>query len=183
MTVSRVRRSEHAGPPFEAGGAALAGRVAGIVSIWASVLQPETAVATASSWAHFSHDADIGVVGIGSTKAEAFRQAALALTAVITDPSNVRPVQPVPVFCQAQSDEMLLVEWLNALVYEMAVRTMLFGDFAVEIEAGDLRGTAYGEPVDLGRHEPAVEIKGATLTALQVAEGPDGWRVQCVVDV
>jgi tRNA nucleotidyltransferase (CCA-adding enzyme) len=56
------------------------------------------AAATASSWAHFSHDADIGVVGIGSTKAEAFRQAALALTAVITDPSNVRPVQPVPVF-------------------------------------------------------------------------------------
>jgi SHS2 domain-containing protein len=89
--------------------------------------------ATVSSWAHFSHDADIGVVGTGSTKAEAFRQAALALTAVITDPSNVRPVQPVPVFCQAQSDEMLLVEWLSALVYEMAVRTMLFGDFAVEI--------------------------------------------------
>jgi tRNA nucleotidyltransferase (CCA-adding enzyme) len=141
------------------------------------------AAATASSWAHFSHDADIGVVGIGSTKAEAFRQAALALTAVITDPSNVRPVQPVPVFCQSQSDEMLLVEWLNALVYEMAVRTMLFGDFAVEIEGGELRATAYGEPVDVDRHEPAVEIKGATLTALEVAESPDGWRVQCVVDV
>jgi tRNA nucleotidyltransferase (CCA-adding enzyme) len=89
----------------------------------------------------------------------------------------------VPVFCQAQSDEMLLVEWLNALVYEMAVRTMLFGDFAVEIEAGELRATAYGEPVDLGRHEPAVEIKGATLTALKVVEIPDGWRAQCVVDV
>jgi tRNA nucleotidyltransferase (CCA-adding enzyme) len=138
---------------------------------------------TGSSWAHFSHDADIGVVGIGPTKAEAFRQAAFALTAVVTDPSSVKLVQPVPVFCQAQSDEMLLVEWLNTLVYEMAVRTMLFGDFTVEIEGGDLRATAYGEPVDLGRHEPAVEIKGATLTALQVAESPDGWRVQCVVDV
>ena len=136
-----------------------------------------------SSWAHFSHDADIGVVGVGPTKAEAFRQAALALTAVVTDPSGVKLLQPVPVFCQAQSDEMLLVEWLNALVYEMAVRAMLFGDFAVEIDGGELRGTAYGEPVDLDRHEPAVEIKGATLTALQVAEGPDGWRVQCVVDV
>lgn len=78
---------------------------------------------------------------------------------------------------------MLLVEWLNALVYEMTVRTMLFGDFAVEIEGGELRATAYGEPVDIERHEPAVEIKGATLTALQVAQGPDGWRAQCVVDV
>jgi tRNA nucleotidyltransferase (CCA-adding enzyme) len=138
---------------------------------------------TRSSWAHFSHDADIGVVGIGPTKAEAFRQAALALTAVITDPSRVRPAEPVPVFCQAQSDDLLLVEWLNALVYEMAVRTMLFGDFAVEIEGGELRATAYGEPVDLDRHEPAVEIKGATLTALKVAESQEGWRAQCVVDV
>jgi SHS2 domain-containing protein len=149
----------------------------------AGVDMGEEAATTSSSWAHFSHDADIGVVGIGPTKAEAFRQAALALTAVITDPSSVRPEQPVPVFCRAASDDLLLVEWLNALVYEMAVRTMLFGDFAVEIEGEELRATAYGEPVDLVRHEPAVEIKGATLTALQVAESPDGWRVQCVVDV
>jgi tRNA nucleotidyltransferase (CCA-adding enzyme) len=141
------------------------------------------ATTTASSWAHFSHDADIGVVGIGPTRAEAFRQAALALTAVITDPATVKPVQPVPVSCQAPSDELLLVEWLNAIVYEMAVRTMLFGDFAVEIEGGTLRATAYGEPVDVVRHQPAVEIKGATLTALHVAESPGGWRVQCVVDV
>ena len=136
-----------------------------------------------SSWAHFAHDADIGVVGIGPTKAEAFRQAALALTAVVTDPSRVKPLQPVPVFCQAESDELLLVEWLNALVYEMAVRAMLFGDFTVEIDRGTLRATAFGELVDIDRHEPAVEIKGATLTALQVSEGPNGWRAQCVVDV
>ena len=141
-----------------------------------------TAGSTAS-WAHFSHDADIGVVGMGPSKAEAFRQAALALTAVITDPGKVEPLQPVPVLCEAPSDELLLVEWLNALVYEIAVRKMLFADFVVEIEAGQLRATAYGEPVDLDRHEPAVEIKGATLTALQVVEGPDGWRAQCVVDV
>jgi tRNA nucleotidyltransferase (CCA-adding enzyme) len=138
---------------------------------------------TASSWAHFSHDADIGVVGIGPTKAEAFRQAAFALTAVITDPANVKPEQPVPVFCQAGSDELLLVEWLNALVFEMAVRTMLFGEFTVDIDGGELRATAYGEPVDTVRHEPAVEVKGATLTALEVRESPEGWRVQCVVDV
>jgi tRNA nucleotidyltransferase (CCA-adding enzyme) len=138
---------------------------------------------SAPSWAHFAHDADIGVVGVGPTKAEAFRQAAVALTAVVTDPIRVEPLQPVPVFCQAQSDELLLVEWLNALVYEMAVRAMLFADFTVDIDGGTLRATAYGEPVDIDRHEPAVEVKGATLTALQVTEGPDGWRAQCVVDV
>lgn len=136
-----------------------------------------------SSWSHLSHDADIGVVGIGPTKAEAFRQAALALTAVVTDPNKVASVHAVPVMCEAPTDELLLVEWLNALIYEMAVRAMLFGDFAVEIDGGALRATAYGEAVDIERHEPAVEIKGATLTALQVMQAPDGWRAQCVVDV
>ncbi len=137
----------------------------------------------AASWRHFSHEADIGVIGAGPTKAEAFRQAALALTAVVTDPGAIRPVEPVPVFCQAQDDELLLVDWLNALIYEMAVRGMLFGDFSVEIAGGELRAVAYGEPVDIERHEPAVEIKGATFTALEVVQTPDGWRAQCVVDV
>lgn len=138
---------------------------------------------SATSWAHFPHDADIGVMGIGPTKAEAFRQAAIALTAVVTDPVKVSPVHSVPVVCEAPSDELLLVEWLNALIYEMAVRAMVFGEFSVEIDEGRLRATAYGEVVDVERHEPAVEIKGATLTALQVVQGPDGWRAQCVVDV
>lgn len=89
----------------------------------------------------------------------------------------------MPVACQAPNDELLLVEWLNALIYEMAVRAMVFGDFSIEIDGGALRATAYGEAVDVDRHEPAVEIKGATLTALQVIQGPDGWRAQCVVDV
>ena len=139
--------------------------------------------ASKESWAHFGHDADIGVRGSGPTKAEAFRQAAFALTAVVTDPAGVRTIDAVPVFCQAPSDEFLLVEWLNALIYEMAVRAMVFGDFSIDIDEGSLRATAFGEAVDIARHEPAVEIKGATLTALKVSHDADGWHAQCVVDV
>lgn len=139
--------------------------------------------AAASSWSHFEHDADIGVVGVGPTKAEAFRQAALALTGIVTDPATVAAIECVPVFCQAPNDELLLVAWLNAVVYEMAVRGMLFADFTVAIDDGTVTATARGERVDVERHQPAVEIKGATLTGLRVAQGPDGWRAQCVVDV
>jgi len=134
-------------------------------------------------WEHFPHDADIGLAGLGPTKAEAFRQAALALTAVVTNPADVRRVTPVAIACRAPDAELLLVEWLNALVYEMSVRSMLFGDFSVEIAGSELRATAVGEPVDAQRHEPAVEVKGATLTALSVAPVDGGWRAQCVVDV
>jgi tRNA nucleotidyltransferase (CCA-adding enzyme) len=135
-------------------------------------------------WEHFYHAADIGLRGFGKTRAEAFEQAALAMTAVVTTVENVRPTRRVEVTATAQDDELLLVEWLNTLVYEMAVGGMLFSRFEVELDDNLLHGKAWGEPVDVERHQPAVEIKGATLTGLAVIRDDEGvWRAQCVVDV
>ncbi|MGE5246119.1 MAG: archease [Betaproteobacteria bacterium] len=143
-----------------------------------------TSSVVSNTWEHFAHGADIGVRGVGPSRAAAFEQAALALTAVITDAKSVRPETPVAIACDAPDDGLLLVDWLNALVYEMATRHMLFSAFVVSIEGSRLEATAWGEPVDRVRHEPAVEIKGATYTALRVERGADGaWLAQCVVDV
>jgi SHS2 domain-containing protein len=146
---------------------------------------------TEAGWEHFEHQADIGVRGRGPTREAAFAMAARALTAVITDPASVgesdRADAHVRIECDAPDAELLLVDWLNALVYEMAVRHLLFARFAVRIEDGPslgLQGEAWGEPVDIARHRPAVEVKGATYTALRVAQEADGaWVAQCVVDV
>jgi tRNA nucleotidyltransferase (CCA-adding enzyme) len=134
-------------------------------------------------WEHFPHEADMGVRGYGETKAQAFEQAALAMTAVVTDPACVDHVSAVSIECEALDDDLLLAEWLNNLIYQMATRKMLFSRFAVQIEDTRLRGEAWGEPVDVARHHPAVEIKGATYTALRVAQEPQGWIAQTVVDV
>lgn len=137
-----------------------------------------------SRWEHFEHGADIGVRGIGPSRASAFEQAALAMTGVITDPALVHATQPVAIACEAPSDDILFVDWLNALVYEMATRRMLFARFDVSIDGGRLQATAWGERVDPRRHEPAVEVKGATHTALGVACDARGtWTAQCIVDV
>jgi len=135
-------------------------------------------------WEHFHHGADIGVRGIASTEGGAFEQTATALTAVLTEPAGVRAAQAVEIHCDAPDHELLLVDWLNALVYEMATRHMVFGRFTVDLRDGALRGTAWGEPLDVARHQPAVEVKGATYTALEVGRRKDGlWQAQCVVDV
>lgn len=133
---------------------------------------------------HFAHDADIGVRGCGPTKAAAFEEAACALTAVITEPERVRPLHAVPIACAAPDDAILLVDWLNALVLAMAEEGLLFGRFEVRIAGQELAATVWGDPVDRERHAPAVEVKGATMTALRVAREPDGtWVAQRVVDV
>jgi SHS2 domain-containing protein len=60
---------------------------------------------------------------------------------------------------------------------------MLFGKFDVTIDGDSLHATAYGEAVSPGRHEPAVEVKGATYTALSVRREGDDWIAECVIDV
>jgi len=138
----------------------------------------------ASDWEHFPHGADIGVRGFGETPARAFEQAALAMTAVVTDPALVAPRESVTVEAMAPTLDILLVDFLNALVFEMAERGMLFSAFAATIDGARLTATAQGESVSRTRHAPGVEIKGATFTELAVVEdAPGRWRAQCVVDV
>ena len=84
----------------------------------------------------------------------------------------------------ADDVEDLLFDWLNALVFEVATRNMLFSHFDIEIDRGRLTATAWGEPVSVERHRPAVEVKGATYTGLRVFEADSGgWIAECVIAV
>jgi len=135
-------------------------------------------------WEHFAHGADVGVRGFGESVEQAFEQAAMALSAVVADISTIRSRETIEVECDAPDLELLLVSWLNRIIYEMAVRSMLFGSFHVSISGCSLSAHLAGETVDAERHQIAVEAKGATVTALRVARDPDGeWIAQCVVDV
>ncbi len=143
-------------------------------------------------WEHYSHPADVGIRGFGPTKEQAFAQAGLALTAVITDLKTVEPKKPVKITCREQDDELLFVNWLNALIYEMATRRMLFSKFEVGIKDKsacrladkELRAKAWGEKIDLKKHNPVVEVKAATYADLKVLQSKDGsWLAQCIVDV
>jgi SHS2 domain-containing protein len=151
-----------------------------------SVMAPNTPADPAASrakWEHFPHQADVGVRGFGTNPAEAFEQAALALTAVVTT-VEIKSKAAIGVTCEARDLELLFVDLLNSIIYEMAVRHMLFGRFAVMIDGIRLRATLWGEPVDVAKHAPACEPKGATYTALRVAQDADGlWSAGCVVDV
>jgi SHS2 domain-containing protein len=132
----------------------------------------------------FPHGADIGVRGTGTTRAAAFAQAAAALAAAIVEPEIVSPTEVVSITCAAPDDRLLLYDWLNAVIYEMAVRRMVFGRFEVSLQGQRLEGRAWGEAIDPARHEPAVEPKGATMTGLKVEQARDGtWIAECIVDV
>jgi protein archease len=138
----------------------------------------------AGHWEHYSHPADMGIRGFGPTREEAFVQAALAMTSIVVDLQKVQARKAVEIVCEDDDDEMLFWYWLSAVLFEMGLRSMVFGRFEIQAFKGGLRATVWGEPVDVGRHEPVVEVKAATFADLKVAcDGAGMWMAQCVVDV
>ena len=134
-------------------------------------------------WNHFEHDADIGLRASSPTREGLFEAIGEALTAVITDPARVRAERTIRIRCEAPDNDLLLVDWLNALIFEMATRQMIFGSWQVDLRGMKLDARVAGENLDRERHRPVVEVKGATYTALSVECEDGNWCGQCVVDV
>ncbi len=135
-------------------------------------------------WEHFPHGADMGVRGFGATKAEAFAQAALAMTAVIADPATVEAREAVAVECEAPDDELLLAEWLNSVVYEMATRRMLFSRF--EVQFAGFTGSPGRPGASRSTRRDIIRrwrSRARPIPTLRVAPESDGWVAQTVVDV
>lgn len=135
-------------------------------------------------WEHFEHKGDVGIRGYGRTPAEAFEMAAIAMTAVITDPTRVAPTQAIEISCEACDLEILFLDFLNTVISEMDINKMLFSRFEVTIGGTSLKARCWGEKINFKKHEPAVEVKAATLCELKVNQLPDSsWMAQCVLDV
>ena len=134
-------------------------------------------------WEHFAHQADIGIRAIAESLNSAFEEAALALTAIVTEPNNVAKIESVKIECSAENNELLLVNWLNSVIYEVAVRKMLFSRFEVRIENLKVSATIWGEKINQQKHTPAVEPKAVTYNQLSVKNENGKWTVQCVIDV
>jgi len=132
----------------------------------------------------FEHGADIGVRGYGATIEEAFANAAKAMfSLMIVDFDQLRPEKAVDIACEGMDYESLLVAFLNELLAQADINRMLFCDFEISIADLSIKGKAKGEKIDMSRHEPGVEVKGATFTMAKVEKKDSQWMAQCVVDV
>ena len=131
----------------------------------------------------FEHEADIGIRGFGDTPEQAFAHAAEAMFSVMVDISTVAQLDQRTVRVSAGDQEQLLIEWLNSLLTISDLERLVFSRFEVHIEGAELRGDAWGEPFDRSKHEPKVEVKGATYHMLSLRPFEGGYVAECVVDV
>lgn len=131
---------------------------------------------------YFEHDADMGIIGRGTTVEEAFVSAARAMFAIQTDLDSLQSREGIELDFEEDDMELALVRWLNALLAASRDRLMVFCEFGLAREGNHWLGWARGERWRDGLVR-GTEVKGATLTMLSVAQGAAGWEARCVVDV
>lgn len=132
------------------------------------------------------HEADVGVRGWGSTVEEAFEHGAKGMFSVMVNVDAVDPDEEITVTAEADDLESLFVEWLNELVAQKDIVEMVFSKFSVDIQKNEtilLTGKAYGEPLDLEKHEIRTEVKAATYFGLKSGKKDEKHFFQCVLDI
>ena len=60
---------------------------------------------------------------------------------------------------------------------------LVFGKFTVNLTDNGLTATAWGEPLDDGRHLRSREVKAITYHELLVEERAEGWLAEVIVDI
>jgi SHS2 domain-containing protein len=132
----------------------------------------------------FDHTADVGMIARGATLGEAFANAAKGMFALMVDLERVAERDERRVEVTGDDAEGLLVNWLAELLYISEVDGLVFRRFDIE-DASETRlaARAFGEALDLERHNPQLMIKAVTRHMLEVAHEDAGWRVRVVLDI
>ena len=131
---------------------------------------------------YFDHDADIGIIGRGSSLEAAFVDAAKTMFSVMTDLSGVLAKIEIVFSFEEEDNELAFITWLNLLLAKADSNHLVFSHFEIIKKQNNWLCRAYGEPWRNDMHR-GIEVKGATLTMLSVKQSNHQWEVQCVVDV
>jgi SHS2 domain-containing protein len=129
------------------------------------------------------HTADVAVEATGASLGETFAAVADGLAAAMCEDVPTTGDR-FPVTLAAESGEALLFDYLDQLIYERDVRSVLPVDNEATVSAdGDewrLEASARGVPLS---DVVAREIKAVTYSEMALEAVDDGWRAYVVFDV
>lgn len=136
------------------------------------------------------HTADIGIAAYGADLKEAFANSAYAMFSLMAELEAVEERTWRDIEVTAPDQEVLLVAWLNELLYLSDVEYIIFKRFDItNLDEKQLRARAYGEKSDLLRHDLKTPIKAATYHMLEIKkssassdEPGNTFRVQVIFD-
>ena len=130
------------------------------------------------------HTADIGIVVHGTDIKQVFANAALGLFNLMADLDNLKENTRREIKLSAEDVEVLLIEWLNELIYISEVEHIIFKRFEIdELSNTNLKATCFGEKIKPGQHRLKREIKAATYHMLRINKENGSYKVQIIFDI
>jgi SHS2 domain-containing protein len=141
-------------------------------------------VSTVKPFEIIDHTADIGIVAYGADIKQVFANAALGLFNLMADLDNLKEDVEREIELSAEDVEVLLVEWLNELIYISEVEHIIFKRFEInELRNTQLKATCFGEKIKPGQHRLKREIKAATYHMLRLNKEDGSYKVQIIFDI
>jgi SHS2 domain-containing protein len=130
------------------------------------------------------HTADVGIVAYGIDIEELFRNAALGLFSLITEPESVQEKSHFNLRVCSDERDSLLIEWLNELIYFFDAKHILFNRFDIDrLTENELKATCHGEGFDPIRHKIKRGVKAATYHMLRIDKNNDGYQAHIILDI
>lgn len=132
--------------------------------------------------------ADVAFEAWGKTREELFAASAEALLAtMVEDPDKIVRTRELPISLEDTELDLLLVAFLQELIYYKDARRLLLHADQVRIIRQNggfgLEALAAGEEINRGRHRLVVDVKAVTLFHLRVAWEDDLWKATVVLDI
>jgi SHS2 domain-containing protein len=139
---------------------------------------------TREGWEYFDVAADVGVRAWGPDLPACFRQCGLGVLNLMVPLGSVRPEESREVAAWGESNEALLVNWVNELIYLHDVEGFVVHDLQVaDLGSGRVRSVLVGEAFEPSRHPRGILVKAATYHDLGLDEAPGETQARLVLDV
>ncbi len=142
-------------------------------------------VESSMSYRMLEHMTDALIEIEADTLEQAFELAAIALVDVMVDVSKVNARQELDIDADGHDIESLLYNWLEHVMIILVSDHIALSRFKVSIEHDGmyrLHAKAYGEPLDLEKHNYKVEIKGVTYHMMSI-EYDSKYRLRFLLDL
>ena len=130
------------------------------------------------------HTADIGIAAYGADIKEVFRNAALGLFSLMAELDDIKEDVQREVKLSAEDEDVLLIEWLNELIYIFDVEHIIFKRFEIDkLKGSQISARCFGQEIKPGQHSLKREIKAATYHMLRIIKSNGGYEVKVIFDI
>ena len=126
---------------------------------------------------------DVGIKVWGQDLEELFENAAIGMSELITNVSAVPESESREVHVVADSDEDLLVQWLNELVFLFDTYNYIGKSFSLSIINNKLKAEISGGTFDPSTGESRLLIKAATYHDLSLTKTTTHWEATVIFDI